>query len=273
MVKGMRSRSTRLDRRKRKRTKSATGAPPPQELKRGRPQRLAHLVAGSEQAKQQARAAAQNEAPTHAGVSPSNVAPASVNQAKLTLLQDVLRLPQPEWILQSLAVTGPAQDLAAFREGARGSGRIPWLSDYAHQEEDVLHYLLAPPPAERGISVQGARIVAQKIRQALETLEWRADQRARDRTCPFDLHALVPVPASVLRLGSDDPAALVWLWKNWGTTWALRSVEELDGRVLETAEEGHDAACYRFWSADWAPWQAIKTLRARWSTLTLRVSL
>ena len=32
-------------------------------------------------------------------------------------------------------------------------------------------------------------------------------QVGRSRACPFDLHALIPVPDDVLYLGPDDPAA------------------------------------------------------------------
>ncbi len=42
--------------------------------------------------------------------------------------------------------------------------------------------------------------------------------------CPFDLQSLVPVPADVLGLGTDDPAAPAWLWTHWGTAQALRHV-------------------------------------------------
>lgn len=50
-----------------------------------------------------------------------------------------------------------------------------------------------------GYSWQGARVVAQRVRQPFEFLEWRASHRVRARTCPLDLHALAPVPVPVLQ--------------------------------------------------------------------------
>ena len=66
---------------------------------------------------------------------------------------------------------------------------------------------------------------------------WRAPRAGaspgsgRSRACPFDLHALLPVPADLLRRGPDDPAALAWLWTHWGTTEALRHVAPITDGV------------------------------------------
>jgi hypothetical protein len=46
----------------------------------------------------------------------------------------------------------------------------------------------------------------------------------RDRSCPFDLHALLPVPDPLLRRGPDNPASLAWLRRHWGVVHALRHV-------------------------------------------------
>jgi hypothetical protein len=40
--------------------------------------------------------------------------------------------------------------------------------------------------------------------------------------CPFDLHALLPVPDAILGLGPTHPEALVWLASHWGVTDRLR---------------------------------------------------
>jgi hypothetical protein len=48
--------------------------------------------------------------------------------------------------------------------------------------------------------------------------------RGHSLACPFDLQSLVPVPADVLGLGTDDPAAPAWLWTHRGTAQALRHV-------------------------------------------------
>jgi hypothetical protein len=62
----------------------------------------------------------------------------------------------------------------------------------------------------------------------------------------FDLHALVPVPADILRLGPDHPEARLWLWTQWGTTEALRHVTLRQGEAR--AEYG--ALRVSFWAAD-----------------------
>jgi hypothetical protein len=56
-------------------------------------------------------------------------------------------------------VTGPSAEVAAFRAAASGPGAVAWRRDYQRLEEDWVHELLPPLPADRGISVQGARVV------------------------------------------------------------------------------------------------------------------
>jgi hypothetical protein len=125
----------------------------------------------------------------------------------------------------------------------------------------------------RGISVEGARVLTRRLREVVAVIATRADQAAyADVSCPLDLHCLVPVPDRMLRLGPDDPAAIAWLWQHWGTTWALRGVEEVpapdaEGRIAAVL------AAYRFWSADWTPWRAIAAMRSRWPSMAFEVSV
>ena len=81
----------------------------------------------------------------------------------------------------------------------------------------------------------------------------------------FDLHALRPVPGSILVLGPDHPRALAWLWQHWGTTQALRHVVVLG----EPREQEAVETMWRlgFWSADWTPWQALAAMAADWPQL------
>ena len=217
---------------------------------------------------------------------------------------DILCLPQPEWVPNELTVGGAPADLVAFRAAAAGPGLVAWQFDHDRLEEDWVHAMMAPPPGRRDISLAGARILARQLRDIVEQRAARAAEAAFGSTaCPLDLNALLPVPDRVLRLGPDDPAALRWLWENWGTTWPLRGVEELPSDFASSARSeqqasptppsgplrsdptpgsadargGGDAARatlrYRFWSADWSPWRAVAAMRARWSALTFQVSV
>ena len=238
----------------------------------GRPPRLAHLVAGSDRQLRRERAQQASEAPPESRS--GNPTPASGAPPQFGACGDILCLPNPEWLPHALTVIGPSDDLSAFRRAAAGPGMIPWVADYDRLEEDWVNAMVTPPPSERGISVEGARILARQLRERVE-LE---DQRASDATlgvesCPLDLHRLVPVPARLLRVGPDDPAAMVWLWENWGTTWALRGTEEMANDRQASRPEGHGELNYRFWSADWTPWRALAAMRSRWPSIRFQVSV
>ena len=222
----------------------------------GRPARLAHLIPGNDRNQRHERARAAMAERPHTSEQGA----------------DILCLPNPEWLPHCLTITGPPDQLAAFRKAACGCGQVPWLLDYDRLEEEWVHRLLAPPPAARGISVQGARIEARQMRDLIESLDGQAAERTHTVSCPLDLNALIPVPAGLLRLGPGDPAVLAWMWENWGTTWMLRCVEEMPaGPAVGPVPQGDAAICYRFWSADWTPWRALAAVRTRWPALTLHV--
>ena len=92
---------------------------------------------------------------------------------------------------------------------------------------------------------------------------------AASRACPFDLHALLPVPDAILALGPNDPASLAWLAEHWGTE-RLRQVcllpEARPGRRLPAA---HDVVSYGFFTHDATPHAAVARLGARWPALRL----
>jgi len=181
-------------------------------------------------------------------------------------------LPQTDWLYHRLAVTGPNADLAAFRQAAAGAGTIPWSLDPESLEEDWFHLLARPD--HRELSLPGARILAGQLREAMERRHALAVSLVgHSRACPFDLHALVPVPAQVLRLGPDHPDALAWLWQHWGTTEALRHVApERSGKTLpEPPAAGQGVLQLTFWSADWTPWRALQQVRIDWPTLQFDV--
>ena len=99
----------------------------------------------------------------------------------------------------------------------------------------------------------------------------------RDQSCPFDLHALLPVPDAILDLGPMHPEALAWLATHWGVTDRLRQVTLLKrpkpGRRLP---KGHAVIGYGFFtgshgSGGETPTVAIATLGVRWPSLRLRL--
>jgi hypothetical protein len=179
-----------------------------------------------------------------------------------------LRLAHTDWLYHHLEVTGPADQVARFAQAAAGGGIIPWQLDLDRLEEDFFHALVAPPaPQQRSLSLAGARILAGELREAVARRHELAVARVgHSRAAPFDLHALCPVPADLLRRGPDDPAALAWLWTRWGTTQALRHVT-----AVPAAPGGARAFCVRFWSADWTPWRALEALGQKWPALRITV--
>jgi hypothetical protein len=191
-----------------------------------------------------------------------------------------LRLAHTDWLHHRLHIAGPAADLDSFRSAAAGAGTVPWQLDLDRMAEDFFHLLVAPParagslvPPPRSLSLAGARIVADQLCAAVARRQaMAAAQIGHSRACPFDLHALVPVPDAVLRRGPDDPLALDWLWAHWGTTQTLRHVA---ADAAEAAAQcarlpaGQAVWAVRFWSADWTPWRALARIAARWPTLRL----
>jgi hypothetical protein len=191
-----------------------------------------------------------------------------------------LRLAHTDWLYHRLTVSGPPAVLTAWQHAAAGAGVIPWQLDLDQLAEDLFHRLVAPPaPQRRSLSLAGARILAEQLRSAAGRRHQRAVALVgRSRACPFDLHALLPVPSAVLMLGPDDPAALAWLWTQWGTTQALRHVAVMrDGGAaaasLPPPAPAPDTAVLHlsFWSADWTPWRAFRALAAHWPTLRFAV--
>ena len=185
-----------------------------------------------------------------------------------------LRLAHTDWLRHRLTVTGPASAVDAFGRAASGAGTIPWRLDLDSLEEDWFHLLINP--ANRTLSLAGARVLAGQLRDAVEHRHAVAVSHVgRSQACPFDLHALVPVPADILALGPDHPAALDWLWRHWGTTYALRHVATdralAKGASLPAPAAGEAWLRLRFWSADWTPWRAFARIRAAWPGLRFDV--
>ena len=172
-----------------------------------------------------------------------------------------------DWLRNTLAVNGPTEEVARFATAAAGAGVIPWQLDLAALKDEFLLPMAAPPDGVPAISLAGAKLLARRLREAVALNHQRALARmSTDRSCPLDLHRLLPVPAAILKLGPEEAASRDWLLAHWGTTRPLRHVEvlpgKLDGRRKKMAE-----LRLGFWSADWSPWQAVLRLRKDWPAL------
>ncbi|HUZ64843.1 MAG TPA: hypothetical protein VMU82_14155 [Acetobacteraceae bacterium] len=176
---------------------------------------------------------------------------------------------KPVWLYHHLTVSGPAETLQEFAAAARGAGDIPWRFDGDRFEEDVFHRAATVPAAQRGLSIDGCHILARQFRMLVEAHQARAAARVgHAKDCPFDLHALLPVPADILALGATHPDALAWLRESWGVTDRLRQVILRTGATAgRRLPRGHAAVGYGFFTAGETPHRAIATLAARFPAL------
>ena len=175
----------------------------------------------------------------------------------------------PAWLYHHLTITGPAGPVEAFAAAARGSGVIPWQLDGATLEEDVFNLAAAQPPAQRRLSIEGCRILARQVRDRAEARQARAIALVGcSRACPFDLHALLPVPDAVLQLGPNHPQASAWLEENWGTADKPRHVAgRPDARPGRRLPRNHAVLGYGFFTPGDTPRAAVAQLAARWPAL------
>ena len=94
------------------------------------------------------------------------------------------------------------------------------------------------------------------------------------RACPFDLHALVPVPGDILRRGPDDPDVARSGSGRTGARHAeLRHVtaESAAGQDRRRRRPRAGTGCQlTFWSADWSPWRALAQIAAALADAALR---
>ncbi|THD41289.1 MAG: transposase, partial [Rothia mucilaginosa] len=98
-----------------------------------------------------------------------------------------------DWLRNTLVVSGPTEEVARFTAAAAGSGVIPWQLDLASLEEEFLLPMAAPPDGTPAISLSGAKLLAKRLREAVALNHQRALARmSTDRSCPFDLHRLLP---------------------------------------------------------------------------------
>src|SRR5947209_2242126 len=105
-------------------------------------------------------------------------------------------------------------------------------------EEVCFLRLVAPPLGHaRTLSIDGARLLAAELRDAVARRHALAIARVgQSLACPFDLHALLPPPATNLQLGPDHPEPLAWLWTHWGAC----AFFACQGHRRGLAPAGHD---------------------------------
>jgi len=173
------------------------------------------------------------------------------------------------WLYHHLTISGPAVDVTAFADAARGSGILPWRVETAQIEEDIFNLAASQPAAIRSLTIEGCRILARQFRDRVEERAARAAARVgRSRACPFDLHSLLPVPMTILARGPAHPAALAWLTAHWGITDSPRQVAERPGATAgRRLPRGHQVIGYSFFTAQETPQAAIVELGRRWSAL------
>jgi hypothetical protein len=174
-----------------------------------------------------------------------------------------------DWLFHHLTVSGPAVILEQFAAAARGAGVTPWQLDFAAIEADVFARAVAQPGRQRTLSVDGCRILARQFRERVEMRQARAfEMVGTSVACPFDLHALLPVPGPVLQLGPNHPDALAWLAAHWGITDRLRQVVIRERATMgRRLPKHHTVIGYGFFTDGETPHAAVACLEKRWPAL------
>jgi hypothetical protein len=86
----------------------------------------------------------------------------------------------------------------------RGAGTTPWRLNYAAFEEDIFVRAVSQPVSRRTLTVESCRILVQQFRDKTEAHQARAAALVgRSVAYAFDLHTLLPVPATILQRGPD----------------------------------------------------------------------
>jgi hypothetical protein len=156
-----------------------------------------------------------------------------------------------------------------FAAAARGAGVIPWQLDYADVEETVFTLAISQPASRRNLTVEGCRILARQFREKVEARQGRAAALVgHSFLCPFDLHALLPIPETILSLGPAHPTALAWMTAHWGMIDAPRQVTVRDKPTMgRRLKKNHSVVGYGFFTAGDTPQAAVDAIGSRWPAL------
>ena len=175
---------------------------------------------------------------------------------------------ESDWVYHHLTLNGPAEMVEDFAQAARGAGVVPWQLDLAALEEEVFVRAVSQPASQRSLTVAGCRILAGQFRARVEAHHARAMALVdRSQACPFDLHALVPVPATILQLGPTHQEALVWLRRHWGTERLRQVIERPKPGIGRRLPAGHAVRGYGFFAYGGTPQPAVDRLAKAWPVL------
>jgi hypothetical protein len=213
-------------------------------------------------------------APARPEVPPPKAKPRGRRPAALTRAAPLAPGPAPgtapDWLYHRLTVSGPAETVARFAAAARGAGITPWQLDFAAIEEDVFARAVSQLAIRQNhLTVAGCRILARQFRERVEMRQARAAALVgQSLACPFDLHALLPVPAAILQLGPSDPTSLAWLSAHWGIGDRLRQVAvRPDATTGRRLRKTHAVIGYGFFTYGETPHAAITRVGERWPGL------
>lgn len=212
-----------------------------------------------------------SESPVRHGKSRAGHPEDAGSEAVLDPASDALALPHTDWLRHELLVAGPVGLVAEFAAAAAGPGGIPWAyPELDYEEDDRYQALVNPPDGSPGLRPAAARILARELREAVFQHQGKV-RSGLSRLCPFDLHALIPIPAEILDLGPDATNSLAWLRAHWGVVRAPRHVR-LIAAGCKKLRGKNEQLSLEFWSADWTPWPAIAALRQRFAGLSFSVT-
>lgn len=186
---------------------------------------------------------------------------------------DAASIHHTAWLSCVVTIAGPEASVKAFVTAAAGAGVTPWQRDFAAEEEFLFAQLASRYPRTGRLSLDGCRVFAAQFRERLQDHHHRALATVGWSTaCPFDLHALLPVPNSLLSLGREHPDAARWLATRWGTTEIRRAVVLPAASKIRRKRAGHAAARrFGFFAADMAPRAAVRQLAEAWPDLRVEL--
>jgi len=175
-----------------------------------------------------------------------------------------------DWVYHHLTLSGPVDAVEELARTARGAGVVPWQLDLTALAEEVFVRAVSQPASQRPLTVAGCRILAGQFRARVEAHHARAVSLVgRSQACPFDLHALLPVPATILQLGPTHQDALTWLRRHWGTERLRQVVQQPKPGIGRRLPAGHAVRGYGFFTYGGTPQVAVDRLATAWPALRL----